>query len=794
MKNKIILYLVLYFAILCKTVLAIEFSLKVSEINVTENGNLTTSSDGLAISSDKDIEIEAKKFFYKKNLNQLIAEDGVLKISSKNIIIKFQKLINNRNNFEIFSDENIEIKETNKNLNIITSKITYNNKSGILLSNSETKINDDKGNFFLSKNFNYNLNNYILRLEELKLKDFNNNEYFTEIAIFNTRTKELSGKGIKIDLDKGTLNKNNEPRLVGKSVSYNNEITVINKGIFTICKKNDTCPPWQLTAEKITHNKKNKNIKYDNAWLKIYDVPVLYFPKFFHPDPTVKRQSGFLIPSIKSSSNGQEFLSTPYFKVIDVNKDLTFSPRFYNNDKLLLQSEYRQNNKKSNHIADFSISKDDNSSTKNHLFYKYDSILDISNFSESNIEINLQKTSSDRYLKSNKIISAINNNYDVMESSLDINLSSEDLLINTDLIVFEDLTKNKKDRFEYIFPKISIAKNITNTTKLNGDFEFLSDLYFKNYNTNVSEKINVNDLKFISNPIIFDNGIFNNYEFIIKNSNSSTKNSLEYKENENIYLSSLFQINSALPLINMNDKYRKILKPKASLKIAPENDKDISGNQNKLDVNNIYNLSRISANETIEGGISITYGSEYSIIDNNNSNDLLNIKFANNLRFKENNNLPKNNQIGLKTSNFFGEISYNPGSFVATKYSFSTKNNLSDISYESLMTEFNYKNFTTSFDYINENNIGEKTSFLLSKISYNIDESNNLSFSTRENKAKDLTEYYNLIYQYKNDCLSASIEYNKEYYNDNDIKPEETLFFKLNIIPFGETSSPNLRN
>lgn len=73
-------------------------------------------------------------------------------------------------------------------------------------------------------------------------------------------------------------------------------------------------------------------------------------------------------------------------------------------------------------------------------------------------------------------------------------------------------------------------------------------------------------------------------------------------------------------------------------------------------------------------------------------------------------------------------------------------------------------------------------------------ESNNLSFSTRENKAKDLTEYYNLIYQYKNDCLSASIEYNKEYYNDNDIKPEETLFFKLNIIPFGETSSPNLRN
>ena len=48
------------------------------------------------------------------------------------------------------------------------------------------------------------------------------------------------------------------------------------------------------------------------------------------------------------------------------------------------------------------------------------------------------------------------------------------------------------------------------------------------------------------------------------------------------------------------------------------------------------------------------------------------------------------------------------------------------------------------------------------------------------------------MYQYKNDCLSASIEYNKDYYDDGDIKPKEGILFKLTIIPFGETSSPNL--
>ena len=46
------------------------------------------------------------------------------------------------------------------------------------------------------------------------------------------------------------------------------------------------------------------------------------------------------------------------------------------------------------------------------------------------------------------------------------------------------------------------------------------------------------------------------------------------------------------------------------------------------------------------------------------------------------------------------------------------------------------------------------------------------------------------MYQYKNDCLAASIEYNKDYYDDNDVKPEESIFFKLTIIPFGETIIP----
>ena len=84
-------------------------------------------------------------------------------------------------------------------------------------------------------------------------------------------------------------------------------------------------------------------------------------------------------------------------------------------------------------------------------------------------------------------------------------------------------------------------------------------------------------------------------------------------------------------------------------------------------------------------------------------------------------------------------------------------------------------------------------SYLLNKTAYKFDDSKNISFSTRQNKKKNLTEYYNLMYQYRNDCLIASIEYKKDYYEDRDIKPEESIFFKLSIVPFGETSTPNLK-
>ena len=73
--------------------------------------------------------------------------------------------------------------------------------------------------------------------------------------------------------------------------------------------------------------------------------------------------------------------------------------------------------------------------------------------------------------------------------------------------------------------------------------------------------------------------------------------------------------------------------------------------------------------------------------------------------------------------------------------------------------------------------------FIENNTSYSINNQNYITFKTRRNRKLNLTEYYDLVYQYKNDCLSAGIKYKKTYYEDRDLKPSENLFFTISLIP-----------
>ncbi len=798
MKNNYLIFIFFFFLINFnpKTVLSNEFIFESNEIEINDNGNLIKAKNGIARSIKNNFFINAKKFEYNKSNFTLIAFDGITKYPERKIEIKANKFEYFEKKFLIRAYGKVTIKDSFNNITIKSDEISYNIKNEILTSPNESTINDDMGNIFLVSNFVYNKSRKLIKINDATFTDKQKNIYQLSKGFIDLELKKLVGKDISLKFNNSEFNVDNEPRLKGNAIFYNKDTTTVNKGIFTTCKINDSCPPWQISAEEILHDKNKKIINYKNAWLTIYDYPVFYFPKFFHPDPTVKRQSGFLMPSFINSSNNGVSLSVPYYLAIAEDKDATFTPRFYAKDKTLIQTEYRSVNAHFKNIIDTSSLFQNDKISKSHFFSKSKGQINMTNFDESEVTLQIQQVSNDTYLKSMKLASPLIDNFSLLTSSLGVSAYREDLAFNADFLIYEDLNKKKSDRFEFIYPSYSLTKDlgsVNNFGIFNGDLQLELSGYAKHYNTNVYENVLINDFLYNSNILFSNNGFKNDSTVLIKNIITDSSNSANYKNETSTKLKTIFQHNLSYPLIKYYDNDSSVLNPKISFKFSPTNNEDLKDLDRRIDVSNIFDLNRLGVSQTVEGGASLTYGLNYSRIDQNDQ-EILGARIANIFRLKEEKKLPRNSTLGKKTSDIVGDIGFKLGENINMKYNFSLAENLNDTNYQSVESNFKVNNFVTKFEYLNENNTGNKETFISNSSSYTINDDKKISFKTRKNKKTKLTEFYNFIYEYRNDCLIAALEFNKDYYNDRDIKPEKNIFFKLTIIPFGQTSSPNLFN
>ncbi|NQU56226.1 MAG: LPS-assembly protein LptD [Rhodospirillales bacterium] len=125
----------------------------------------------------------------------------------------------------------------------------------------------------------------------------------------------------------------------------NANILDLRNAVYSPCRLCDDdpsrAPLWQVKAVKVIHDKARQTIEYRDAWLEVAGIPVLYTPYLSHPDPTVKRKSGFLTPAFGSSTVTGSFLTTPYFFNIAANADTTLSPTFTADESVIMAGEYR---------------------------------------------------------------------------------------------------------------------------------------------------------------------------------------------------------------------------------------------------------------------------------------------------------------------------------------------------------------------------------------------------------------------------------------------------------------------
>ena len=800
MLNKI---LILFIIILNNFIFSNSFSndqlnFDVTEIEILDGGNKIKGKKRGTITTNNGIIISADEFEYNK-INNILSANGNIKIEDK--LNNYNILSENVTYFK--NNEKIEI--NGKSNSLIYSKYNFKTEDIIILrdqliikSDKAATIIDEKNQtlYEISK-FSYSIKDEILKGEKIFINTkFNqpfSDKYFFKSAIFNLKDQSYIAQDININLKKDIFgNKENDPRFKGVSSSSKDGITTIDKGIFTSCKKNDKCPPWAVQAKKVTYDKNKKQIIYDDALVKVYDIPIIYFPKFFHPGPTVKRQSGILIPHINNSNILGSSLQIPYFHVISDNKDLTFKPTIFDKSIFMFQNEYRQQNKRSFFITDFNITdgykskKDNEEKTLIHLFSKFESDLDFENFIESSLNISVQKVNNDTYLKvfdTNIVDTDLKPvNFDTLTSEIELDLEHEKFAFNTGFTAYENLSKQNSDRYQFVLPHYNLSTNFFNNNNF-GSFDFLSqgDNILKDTNDLRSRMIN--NLNIQSYDFFSNNGFKNNLNYFLKNTVTAGKDNTEYDSSPQIKFMNIIEMQSSFPLVKIDDEYINFINPKLSLRYNPTEMKTYSNENRRINNDNIFNINRLGLIDTLESGKSLTLGIDYKKEKLNDINKYFEVNLGTVLRTKSNNKIPSNSTIDQKNSNYFGKLTNSFNDNISLDYEFSVDNDLKHIEYNSIGATISKNNFVTTFNFIEENGAIGSSNILENTTTFNFDEQNFIVFRTRKNREIDLTEYYDLIYEYKNDCLVAGIKYNKTYYSDRDLEPSEDFMFSITLIP-----------
>lgn len=123
-------------------------------------------------------------------------------------------------------------------------------------------------------------------------------------------------------------------------------VTTFNNGVYTACAPceddPDRAPIWRFKSRKIIWNGKEKIVRFEHARFELLGLPIAYLPVFEIPDPTVKRKSGFLTPSLRYESELGAGLRVPYYLALSPTYDLTLTGTGYTSQGFLGEAEWRQ--------------------------------------------------------------------------------------------------------------------------------------------------------------------------------------------------------------------------------------------------------------------------------------------------------------------------------------------------------------------------------------------------------------------------------------------------------------------
>ena len=218
-------------------------------------------------------------------------------------------------------------------------EIIYDETLGIVTATGNVEISQGP-RVLLADSVNYNMRTkVVIASGNISLLEPSGDVVFADYVELTDDLREGFVRDIRILMsDRSRLAAAGGQRQAGNRTEFRNAVF----SPCELCRKDPTrAPLWQLKARKVIHDQEAHTIRYRDAWMEFFGVPVLYTPYLEHPDPTVKRKSGFLAPTLGNTTNLGNTIEVPYFWDIAPNRDVTFAPIFTSQQGLILAGEYR---------------------------------------------------------------------------------------------------------------------------------------------------------------------------------------------------------------------------------------------------------------------------------------------------------------------------------------------------------------------------------------------------------------------------------------------------------------------
>ena len=321
-----------------------------------------------------------------------------------------------------------------------------------------------------------------------------------------------------------------------------------------------------------------------------------------------------------------------------------------------------------------------------------------------------------------------------------------------------------------------------------GVIDFQSNALHNSYKINRHRTSLTNDVIWRPPSLTTKKGFVNSLEGMLRNTNYEARKTGEYKDEGVVNeIHGVLGYKSSLPMKKDGINHYNLFSPNFMVRFAPGHMRDLSDKDTSLSQSNLYALNKTSE---IEDGLSTILGFDFKIIEKENDIEKISLSLGQVFNYEKNKDIPSKSSLDQKMSDIVGEINYNFSKIGNIDYKFLLDHNFNDLNYQEVSTELNFGKVQFNLDYLEENKHVGTEHYASSGISLNFNDQNKLSFSTKKNFKTSSTEFYNLSYQYAIDCLTAGLVYRREFYQDSDLEPNNTLMFSITFIPFGAVNTP----